>query len=217
MTAQAFRTNNDLVITLDGPAASGKSTVARTLATHLDISFVSSGLLYRAIAYVALQESISPENEVLLLNYLTDHRLELKTDSRTLNQIHLDDIDITSHLNTDIVDQFVSAIAKHPKIRVWVNERLHKLKGPFVVEGRDMGSTVFPKAKYKFYLTASPEVRAKRRSGERGVDLAQVGCDVLERDKKDVKQLEAAKDAIHIDTSELGIEQVVEQILKHIA
>ena len=204
-----------MVITLDGPAASGKSSVAKALAKHLGIAFISSGLLYRAITYIAIQDQIPLQDETLVLQNLKNYKIKLFPNPKGDNQIYLGNKDITSYLHTNIVDESVSAIAKHPNIRTWVNERLSEVKDSFVIEGRDMGSTVFPKAAYKFYMTASSEIRAKRRLGERKANLAEVSKAMLERDKKDSKQLTPAEDALHIDTDDLGLEQVVEIILKY--
>ena len=216
MATQVFKAK-DTIITLDGPAASGKSSTAKALAQHLGIAFVSSGLLYRAVAYLVLRDQLLPQNEVSILSHLEKHQIKLLPNPKGNNQIYLDNEDITSYLHTDAIDSCVSTIAKHPNIRNWINEKLCEIKGSFVIEGRDMGSTVFPKAKHKFYLTASPEVRAKRRLGEREADLAEVSKAILERDMKDTKQLKPAEDAIDVDTNNLELKQVVEEMLKHIS
>ncbi len=216
MATQVIEVKKDMTITLDGPAASGKSSVAKVLAKHLGIAFISSGLLYRAVAYLALQNHVPLQDEALVLKNLETHQIELFPNSNGNNQIYLDNKDITSYLHTGVVDEFVSTVAKHPNVRSWVNEKLCEIKSSFVIEGRDMGSTVFPKAEHKFYLIASPEIRAKRRLGEREADLVEVSQAILERDNKDAKQLKPAENAIHINTDNLNIEQVVEIILKHI-
>src|SRR5690606_11112739 len=97
-----------------------------------------------------------------------------------------------------------------PGVRAWVTERLRELEGPFVIDGRDMGTTVFPDARWKFYLTASPEVRARRRVGERASDLEAVAEAIRLRDEKDAKQSVPAPDAIHLDTVLLSLEAVVD-------
>ena len=216
MTAQIIELQKDMIITLDGPAASGKSSVAKVLAKHLGIAFISSGLLYRAVAHVTLQDHIPPQDEPLVLKTLAKYRIKIFPNSNGNNQIYLNNKDATSHLHTDVIDELVSTVAKHPNVRSWVNERLGEMTGSFVIEGRDMGSTVFPKAGHKFYMIASPEVRAKRRLDERETNLEEVLKAILERDNKDAKQLKPAEDAVHIDTNDLNIEQVVEIILNHI-
>lgn len=200
------------VITIDGPAASGKSTVALRVAQRMSIPFVSSGLLYRAAARLALDEGVDPADDAAVVELLAQHdvRLEPRVDG---NRIHVDDVDVTSRLHTDAVDASVSAVAAHPAVRDWVSEQLRALSGPFVVEGRDMGTRVFPDAKRKFYLTASAEERARRRVGERTGDLGEVAAAIRRRDALDARQLEPAEDAFHIDTDGLRADEVVDRVL----
>lgn len=209
-------TTQNIIITIDGPAASGKSSVAKALAENLGFAFISSGLLYRAIAYLALKDNIVIQSEDTLLKHLEKQTLKLYPNPKNDNQIYLNNENITSYLHTDVIDKIVSTIAKYPTIRTWINKKLQEITGGFVIEGRDMGSTVFPNANYKFYLIASLEIRAKRRLNEREANLALVSEALLERDIKDAKQLEPAKDAIHIDTNKLNLQEVVRKILAYI-
>ncbi len=206
-----------MIITIDGPAASGKSSVAQLLAKKLKIAFVSSGLLYRAATYLALKADINLEDESLLLAMLNESELRLEPKPNNSHKITLSGQDISKYLHTDKIDANVSVLARHPKVRDWVDERLKTTKGSFVIEGRDMGAKVFTNANYKFYLTASPEVRAARRLDERLIDLKEMIAQLIARDKKDHKQLKAAKDAIFIATDELSLAEVVETIFKKIA
>jgi cytidylate kinase len=124
--------------------------------------------------------------------------------------------DITMALHTDDVDANVSVVAKHTKIRHWVDARLREVKGSFVVEGRDMGTTVFPQARYKFYLDAPAEIRAQRRVGERSADLSEVTEALKRRDVLDAEQSRPAPDAIHIETGDKTLTQVIEWISSRI-
>lgn len=203
------------VITIDGPAASGKSTVARMVASRLAVPFVSSGLLYRAATRVALSGGVDLEDPRALLGELHrfDVRLEPGLDGNT---IVVGGEDITGRLQTDEVDAAVSAVAKHPEVRTWVNDRLQEIQPPFVVEGRDMGTAVFPNARYKFYLTAPAEVRARRRLGERRNDLQSVAALLRRRDELDARQLQPADDAERIDTGSRTLEDVVNLVVERV-
>lgn len=203
------------VITLDGPAASGKSSVAARVAERLGIPFVSSGLLYRAAAHLVLRHGVPAADERTVVELLERHdvRLEPRTEG---NRVRVDGGDVTARLHTDDVDATVSTVAAHPEVRRWVFDELRELEDPFVVEGRDMGTRVFPEAKHKFYLTATPEERARRRVQERSADLTEVAEAIRRRDAGDAKQLAPASDAVHIDTGGMTLEMVVDAVLAHV-
>ncbi len=200
------------IITIDGPSASGKTSVAKLVAQRLGIPYISSGLLYRAVALICLLENASAEE---VEERLEKHRLELRP-TPDHNHILLDGHDVTEALHSLEVDQIVSAVAVRPVIRRYVNEVLRNIPPPFVVDGRDMGSTVFPKAGYKFYLTASPKVRALRRVPERDATFETVLSEILRRDEADQQQSAPAKDAIILDTSHLDLDGVVREVLKRL-
>lgn len=203
------------VITIDGPAASGKSTVARLVAQRLAVPFVSSGLLYRGATYIALKQGCDLGDEAGLLSALEERDVALVplTDG---NRLLVDGHDVTSRLQTDQVDLAVSTVASHGGVRNWVNARLREIEPPFVVEGRDMGTVVFPAARHKYYLTAPPEVRALRRQGERSADLESIAAALQRRDEQDAGRLARAPDATAIDTGDLGLEEVVGEVLQSI-
>ena len=200
------------VITIDGPAASGKSTVAQRVAERLAVPFVSSGLLYRAATRLVLDATVdaADASAVVALLQRYDVRLEPRLEG---NRVHVDGRDATSELHTDEVDANVSRVAAHPEVRRWVFDQLRSLSGRFVVEGRDMGTKVFPEARQKFYLTASPEERARRRVGERAAGLRDVAAAIRRRDELDARQLRPADDAVHIDTDRMGADEVVDAVL----
>ncbi len=210
-----------MIITIDGPAASGKSSVAKGVAEKLQIPFVSSGLLYRAATYLALTHATQPTDETGLLEQLQRCDITLKAKRSEANEIFLADAttknkDITNFLHTDSIDINVSAVAKHPCVRVWVDDRLREIQGSFVIDGRDMGTAVFPHAPHKFYLDAPVAVRAQRRVGERVADLEKVTEGLKQRDVLDAEQSKPAPDAVHINTEHLTLPQVIKHVLRHI-
>lgn len=200
------------IITIDGPSASGKTSVAKLVAQRLGIPYISSGLLYRAVALMCLLENVSAEE---IETRLAKHRLELQP-TATQNLVFLDGHEVSEALHSLEVDQVVSAVAVRPAIREYVNQVLRQIPPPFVVDGRDMGSTVFPQARYKFYLTANPEVRAQRRVPERGAAFDTVLAEIIRRDEADKRQSAPARDAILLDTSHLDLDGVVQKVLEHI-
>lgn len=200
------------VVTFDGPAASGKSTVARRVAAALGVPFVSSGLLYRVATLLASVAAVSLDDVEAVLAVLEAHVVELRPGLGG-DAVRVDGVDVTAELHSDAVDAAVSRVAAHPPVRAWVDARLREMPRPFVIDGRDIGSVVFPDAAHKFYLTAAAEVRAARRVGERSGDLADVAAAIRRRDALDARQLAPAPDAQHLDTSALGLDQVVAWVL----
>ncbi len=205
-----------LIVTLDGPAASGKSSVARRVAQALAVPFVSSGLLYRAATYLVLEHGVNPADEPSVLALLARHDVELVALQGSPDRVLFDGEDISAQLHTTRVDANVSAVARHPGVRAWVNARLREIRGSFVTEGRDMGRVVFPGAAHKFYLSAPAEVRAARRVGERDMSLQEVTKALKLRDERDAGQLTPAPDAVHIETQNLTLEDVVAAILEEV-
>jgi cytidylate kinase len=200
------------IITIDGPSASGKTSVARLVAGRLGVPYISSGLLYRAVALICLLENASAEE---VEERLGKYSLTLKP-TPTQNLVFLDGHEISEALHSLEVDQIVSAVAARPAIREYVSQVLRKIPPPFVVDGRDMGSAVFPQARYKFYLTASPEVRAKRRVAERNAAIETVLAEIVRRDRADQQQSAPARDAIVLDTSRQDLDEVVQTVLGRI-
>ena len=201
------------VIAIDGPAASGKSSVSKGVAANLGFLFVSSGYFYRALSWGVVRDGIAPES---LDGWITHRLLELR-ESPAGSSLLLDGADATPYLSDPEVAVMVSKIAASPSVRNLVNANLRALaeSHDLVIEGRDIGSVVFPETPYKFYLDASPEERALRRSREGAVDS------VAERDRLDSTRatapLKIPEGAIVIDTTHLGVEQVVAAVLWHVA
>lgn len=208
---KAMATDKRTVITLDGPAASGKSSVARLLAQRLGVAYVSSGLLYRAATLTALESGVDPDSETQMARLLASSTVRLIPQPDG-NRVEVDGRDVTAWLHTDAVDAAVSAVARQEGVRAWVNERLRELEGSFVIDGRDMGTAVFPRATHKFYLTAPVEERARRRLSERSGDLESMAEALRQRDALDAKQSVPALDAVHVDTGPLSLSQVVERV-----
>ena len=200
------------VIAIDGPAASGKSSVARKLARQLGFIYVNSGAIYRAITWHLLQNSIGLEERGRIADALDSASLTCVVRHGEA-RIIVDDVDPAAHLRHDRVNETVSGVSKLPRVREIVSERLHECAQghDVVIEGRDIGSVVFPNTRYKFYIDASPEVRLQRRAAQGERD------EITIRDRDDVSRavspLVKAKDAHVIDTSHVTVEQVVTEII----
>ena len=212
MGSHASRRDSDRVIAIDGPAASGKSSVARELARRLGFIYVNSGGFYRAITWYLLHKNIRPDEDDLISAALDSTAFSC-TIQNGESRIVLDDIDPADHLRDDRVNKTVSRVSRLPRVRQIVSQKLHDCADghDVVIEGRDIGSVVFPDTPYKFFMDASPEVRLNRRAAQGERD------EIAVRDRDDVSRavspLVTAKDAYVIDTSHVTIEQVVNEIL----
>ena len=215
----------DLIITIDGPAASGKSTVAKLLAEKLGASFLDTGAMYRAVTLAAIEAKVDIRNEEKLLEIIqtTDFQFSVRQGQMA---VYIDGVDVTEQIRQPLV----TASARHIASKASLREKLVDKQRQFaagqkkiVTEGRDQGTVAFPDADIKFYLIADLLERAKRRQAElraKGLDvnLEQIQWTIEERDKSDenrsVGPLKPAPDAIVIDTTDLSVEQVVEKILR---
>jgi CMP/dCMP kinase len=197
------------VIAIDGPAASGKSSVSRGVAAALGFQFVSSGHFYRALAWGVVRDGVSAE---ALPAWIASRRLEISNHEGRVSVL-LDGEDATPHLSEPKVAALVSQVAAIPATRDLVNGNLRALTSALdlVMEGREIGSVVFPETPYKFYLDASPEERARRRAKEGAVDS------IAERDRLDSTRATAPlmipEGATVIDTTNLNLEQVIAAVL----
>ncbi|WP_216321117.1 (d)CMP kinase [Deinococcus aestuarii] len=201
-----------MIVTIDGVAASGKSSVASGVARALGIPYISSGFLYRAATLLALEAGLPLSDPAALLALLRERPLRLEPLARG-NRVWQGGRDLTPGLHSSRVDAGVSAVARLPEVRAWVDAQLRALPAPFVAEGRDMGTNVFPQADAKFYLTASPRVRAERRAQERGEDAGTIEAALTERDRRDAAQSAPAPDARVIDTGPLTLDGVIAAVL----
>ncbi len=200
------------IITLDGLAASGKSSVAKAMAAKLGVPFVSSGLLYRAVALLVLEEKLDVQNENEIMAALASAEIKLvaKNDG---NLVFIAGVERSQDCHTGKVDALVSATASHSQVRQFVNAIIRQLPQPFVAEGRDMGSVVFTDAWLKIFLTATARARAVRRASERTESVEHIEQALIARDEKDAINTQAAQDAIAIDTSNLSFEEVLEKTM----
>lgn len=206
------------VIAIDGPAASGKSSVSRGVAAALGWFFVSSGHFYRAIAWGTVRDQVSSDSFDSLVGWVARRKLTLleNEDAAKGLSLLLDGENATPHLSDPQVAATVSVIAAVPAVRDFINARLRALSEnhDLVMEGRDIGSIVFPETQWKFYLDASPEVRARRRASEGAIDT------LIERDRLDSTRATAPLTiplgAIVIDTTHLTLDQVIQKVLDHL-
>ena len=213
-----------MIITIDGPAGSGKSTMARLLALKLSASFLDTGAMYRAVTLAAMQAGIDLSDQDKLLGIMEAGEFQFSvTDDKMA--VSIDGLDVTEQLRSPQVTANARYIASAPKVReklVQMQRQFAATRQKIVTEGRDQGTVAFPDADIKFYLTADPAQRALRRQADlraKGVDqsLEQIQKAIEDRDKSDqnrtVGPLKPAEDAVIIDTTDLTIDGVVEKLL----
>ena len=223
--------NNSLPnpIAIDGPAASGKSTIGRMLADKLAFFFLDTGCMYRAVTLAALEINIDPADELAVVDIARNNEIDMEyppnnSDGR-LYSVFLNGRDITWEIRGNSVDKHVSLVASYKDVRTILvrKQRVLANRGKVVVVGRDIGTVVLPEAPLKLYIVASPEERAKRRWLEQKASAAQFSYedilrDIVRRDNFDGSRshspMKAAQDAIHIDTNGLNQEQVIDKILE---
>lgn len=203
------------IIAIDGPAGSGKSTIARRLAVRLGLEYLDTGAMYRGVTFAALRRGIDPSDADDVARMVVDVEIVVDEDSVTV-----DDVDATIEIRGPEVTRAVSLVAANPRVREELVRRQREwaaARGGGVIEGRDIGSVVFPDADLKLYLTARPEVRAARRSKEvSDLSYEAVASDLARRDAldqgRDASPLVEADDALVVDTSDLGIDELVESL-----
>jgi CMP/dCMP kinase len=200
------------VIAIDGPAASGKSSVAKLLAAQLNFSYVNSGLLYRTTAWLSHIRRINPNFSDRVWDALRSAQFECGLAEKELS-IRIDGIDPEAHLKEEVVNRTVSIVAMIPEVREFLSNHIRKFSvlDNVVVEGRDIGSVVFPDTPFKFYIDAKPEVRAHRRTAQ-GLKDSPAHRDRIDSSRRS-SPLVIAEDAEVIDTSTLTIDRVVREIV----
>jgi cytidylate kinase len=203
-----------MVIAIDGPAGAGKSTVARAVADELGFTYLDSGAMYRGVALAAIEAAVDPDDAAALGALVRD--LELDFDGR---RVLLGGRDVSDAIRAPQVSAAASRVAVHPAVREALVARQRALiaASDYVAEGRDIGTVVSPEAPLKVFLTASDEERARRRAAETGEDLESVLSAQRRRDERDTVRehgaLRAAEDAVELDTTGLGLEEVVGRVV----
>jgi CMP/dCMP kinase len=196
-----------VVIAIDGPAGAGKSTVARAVAERLGYTYLDTGAMYRAVALAAAERGQPPAQ--------TAEQVEIEVGER----VRLDGEDVTSEIRTPAVSEGASRVAADPGVRAALVRKQQELilTGDWVAEGRDIATVVAPDARVKVFLYASPEARARRRAEELGAPYEQVLEEQRERDRRDATAnrsiTEPAPDATPVDTTDLSLDEVVDQIV----
>jgi cytidylate kinase len=200
-----------LVVAVDGPSGSGKSSVSREVAARLGLRYLDTGAMYRALTWLARQRGISLGNGEQLGELAAEHPVGFDEHGR----VWIADTDVTSSIRKADIDSLVPVVARHQAVRRVMRERQQELAddGSVVIEGRDIGTVVAPQAEVKIYLNADRAIRANRRLAER----PEIGADALAtdlrlRDESDAARMRPAEDAMQIDTTDLDVEDVVAQI-----
>lgn len=207
------------VVALDGPSGTGKSTVARRLATQLAARYLDTGAMYRAATVAVLRAGADLTDPVAIDRVVEGVKIEISTDPQNVS-ITLDGEPVDAEIRTGETTAAVSAVSAVPSVRALLVDAQRALigDGGIVVEGRDIGTVVWPTARPKVYLTASPEARARRRAGELHGDVATVAADIERRDTLDstraASPLTQAEDAIAVDTTELDVDGVVARLVE---
>jgi len=212
-----------LIIAIDGPAGVGKSTVARQVATRLGYRYVDTGSLYRAVAWNVMRAGVNPADHMAIATLLASTRITLIPDPGS-PRVRVDDQDVTQEIRTSDVSHMASVVSAIPAVREWLLpvQRTLGAEGHVVIEGRDIGTCVFPTASVKLFLDADSEVRAARRQREFvtagvSVPLDRTQRDMDARDQRDrtrsLAPLQPAADAVVIDTSALSLDQVIDKLM----
>ena len=205
-----------IVVAIDGPAGAGKSTIAKALAAKLGIRYLDTGAMYRAVTFAAMTSGIELTNQDLVAELTRESKMILTDESVVINGL-----DATTAIRSSEVTAAVSTVAANSQVRTELRERQRQWINDHdggVVEGRDIGSVVFPDATLKVYLTASPIVRAKRRVVQSGGNVDEIAASIASRDLQDSSRsdspLTQTDDAITIDTSDRSIDEVVAQLVE---
>lgn len=208
-----------IVVAIDGPAGAGKSTIAKALAIKLGVRYLDTGAMYRAVTFAAMQSGVDFDSECEVAKLARDCTMELTDDSVVVNGL-----DATQAIRGPEVTSAVSTVATNSQVRTELRERQRKWIADHsggVVEGRDIGSVVFPDATLKVYLTASPLVRAQRRVAQSGGNVDEIALAIAVRDAQDRSRddspLIRTSDAIIIDTSNRSVQEVVNELSQFVA
>lgn len=215
-------------VAIDGPAGAGKSTIARRLAAELGYRYVDTGAIYRTVAYFMDLWGVSPKDVDGVNRYIDELTVEIEYDEDGLQHMIMNGMDVTKDIRTPDISQKASLISAHACVRDMLLDMQRELaeQHNVVMDGRDIGTVVLPRATVKIFLTASPEVRAKRRCDElsakgQKVDYNRVLKDIQQRDYQDthreIAPLKMSRDSIKVDTSDMTIEEVLEKLKEIVA
>ena len=199
-----------MIVAIDGPAGSGKSTVARGLAARLGFRYLDTGAMYRALTWLALERGVALEDEPALAELARDHPIAFEGDG-----VWIGGEDVTAAIRGADIDRVVSTVARHPQVRAIMRDRQRELAegGDAVIEGRDIGTVVCPDAEVKVFLVAEAAERARRRQAERPeIGAEALATDLRLRDERDAAQMQPAPDAETLDTTALRVEDVLDRI-----
>ena len=211
-------------IAIDGPAGAGKSTIAKKVAKELGFIYVDTGAMYRSIAVYLIDSNINPEDVAMVKDGIKDITIQIKYENNA-QQVYLNDVNVTGRLRTETVGNMASKSSALPCVREKLLSLERDLAREFdvVMDGRDIRTNILPDAELKVYLTASADVRAKRRydelmaKGEKDIDLEKIKSDIVARDKQDMERetapLKQAEDAVLVDSSNMGIDEVTSRII----
>ncbi len=200
-----------MIVAIDGPAGSGKSTVARALARRLGFLYLDTGAMYRALTWLALQDGVDPDDGEALSRLALEHPVTF--DAR--GAVEIAGRDVSTEIRAPEIDRLVPSVARHGSVRELMRERQRALgaEGDAVIEGRDIGTVVAPAAEVKVFLVAAEDERARRRLADReGIGPDALAAELRRRDERDAVNTQPAADAVRLDTTELSVEEVVTRI-----
>ncbi|MDY3007163.1 (d)CMP kinase [Anaerococcus porci] len=208
---------NNYIIAIDGPSGSGKSTIANELSKKLEISYLNTGSMYRALTLYFLENNIK-KDENINKSLLEKINIDIKN-----NKVYLNNKDVSLEIRDSFVTENVSWVSSIMAVREYLVKLQRKIASnkSIILDGRDIGTVVFPNAKYKFYLDASPEIRARRRFEQKEINksIDEIKDDIIKRDyidsHREISPLKKADDAYVIDSSNLSIEEVVSKIISY--
>jgi cytidylate kinase len=201
-----------MIVAIDGPAGSGKSTVASLLARRLGFSYLDTGAMYRALTWIARRDGADLADGPALAALAAAHPVSFGRDGH----VEIDGEDVTSAIRDAEIDRLVPTVARHADVRAVMRERQRSLAvaGDSVIEGRDIGTVVAPDADLKVFLLADENERARRRTQDRpGVSAETLAADLRARDERDAVNTKPADDAVLLDTTDLAVDEVVERIV----